>query len=1154
MVYDRLRKFLFDKIKRDYLTGKITGVAHIPSDQEVQRSIDSALASASNGIMGSLTTISRKSVSNPLTYNTNFETVGDNLKYILGEIYNNLNETIDIINNSTLEKNQILRELKMANIDFSDIETGSLHADGLKYLISDHFYDTEKVDLSRTTAMLNLNAGLISLDPVKSAYLSFPHYRNQTVINFTVTEGFSKVLKQEQVPFTSFGAIFSDDDTDHWEYKITTSAPTQLEGHFILKLSEIGDSVDINDISFRFASSKSGSSDADMIAVYYMGMDKTDRNWRLVSNGKQEIKGEELQIKFPTINTTHLKVVWTKFYPDDNVKMEYNFGLIALKVGHVTSVYESVLVTKALEIQPYQNENPTIYAVELNAQKSIQEGSNIHFYVGVDEPVSGKIVDTSNNIVDITSESASSFVANGSGEDYYSYASQLRDAQHISGTFTYKNWDPKWQEISTVDTQITATPNQLFFNVSDIDHAVLDLYYTAPILWGDSSYTGPWPVAAYTGSWADNWDGTPNGFPQSGYIWGEDPLTTAGIWWGDAKEFAGWWRPHTPSCSGTITWNDTNKISIPDFIVPVYDTNGNPVYEYNKYTQQMVPLQKTFWKVFKWPSTSLPIPGTVKLQARNSTSVSEVIDNKNVWKWNYKSKVSVEDITISFDLDENTRFYTIKLEKQILDKTDIKILQDSVRDVQIASTTPGTIEDYFVEYGYDYIVDPDTKLFQRQATEPSYLADAHATIIFGENVAEYRARTGNKKPHITLTLSYTCKSDIVASWDGIFFVPSESSNIPTCRATVPEGIQKIVVQQFNDNGIILTTKEVTTSFNAFELFPGQNKVRIFVDTLPAQDDRIDGSLALWRPDAMDVHPTADVLATGLNDYPQDDNWKNKIYSSTTDFIGTYNIIPQVKILLHCWETAEDFKKLAIDVPATISKVEEHELEIIPDNTDKEYYIQSWELYNFTARSYLTYENAVPGVADNYMKEVDINILLHETDIEDDAKYSIIEDVDSSKYLVVKAPLMESFPSQIQNILHYTRTYYDSVLQQFVTYTTGTSGNYTNANHPIVYTTAYEDESVLANNPPNTDTSIVYGNISTYGEYINVSDPSASGFLFWDTGENLQTYYSIKFAKPVNNYPVDRLFLMAKLLSNSPEAVPVLDSYQLIINNKIRSVS
>jgi hypothetical protein len=83
---------------------------------------------------------------------------------------------------------------------------------------------------------------------------------------------------------------------------------------------------------------------------------------------------------------------------------------------------------------------------------------------------------------------------------------------------------------------------------------------------------------------------------------------------------------------------------------------------------------------------------------------------------------------------------------------------------------------------------------------------------------------------------------------------------------------------------------------------------------------------------------------------------------------------------------------------------------------------------------------------------------------------------------------------------------------------------------------------------------VHGNISTYGEYVNVSDPSVSGFLFWDTGENLQTYYSIKFAKPVNNYPVDRLFLMAKLLSNSPEAVPVLDSYQLIINNKIRSVS
>jgi len=107
-------------------------------------------------------------------------------------------KVIDIINDSVLEKNQVLRDLKLIDQDFSDIEDGTLHNDGLKYIISDSFVDVDKIDLVRTNAQLNLNAGTVALNPAKTSYLGFNHYRNQTSMSFTITEGISKIIKQQQ--------------------------------------------------------------------------------------------------------------------------------------------------------------------------------------------------------------------------------------------------------------------------------------------------------------------------------------------------------------------------------------------------------------------------------------------------------------------------------------------------------------------------------------------------------------------------------------------------------------------------------------------------------------------------------------------------------------------------------------------------------------------------------------------------------------------------------------------------------------------------------------------------------------------------------------------------------------------------------------------
>jgi len=1051
-----IRKFLFDKIKLDIINGKITGIPELPSDEFINAEIEKVLSSSNNGIIGSLNKFNRKDISNVDNYNKNFLTIKDNIEYILGEIYASLNNVIDIVNDATLEKNQVLRDIKMIDQDFSDIEAGTLHNDGLKYVVSDNFIDTEKIDLSRSTAQFNLNAGSVTLNPLTSQQLSFPHYRKQNTMEFTITEGFSQIKSQRQTPGTKFSDIFTSDDLGRWELVIETFKPVNLEGFFTIKLSDIGNEEEINSVKMKIYSTKNISNDTDLLTLYYMNPDKSNRGWKILPGGKVDINSSEIELEFPAIKTTHLKLVWTKYYPDDLEHLQYLFSITELSVRKNTSSYESVIISQPLIIQPYQNEQPTIYMAEIETKQKTQAGTDIEYYVAVDEPIPGKIVDSNDNIVDANSDSAESFVPNGTDpttlkpETYYTYASLLRDNAHISGVYPYQYWEPKWQRITSKTKNTSSIPNQLFFNVSDYDKEVHDLYYTNPYLWGDPSYEGPWPVDGQT-DWAGSWSGGTGDFPKSGYIWGENPFTPAGVWWGDAHEYAGWWRPLTPTNSGTLTI--TPDVSIPDFVVPVmsggipyYDENGNP-------------LQKHFWKIFKWPETSLPIPGTVKIYNKNLTLDNETMTNDALWKWNYKSRRVADDYSFSDYLKSNTSIFNIQLDQLLIDRSDLRIIPGSIRDINFKGVTPSLIEDYIIEYGYEYFEDSDGYWQKREVDDE--LKEARAAIVFNKGViSERRGPSNSGIIDISMTLSYECKSDISASWDGFLFVPEIVENNPPNLyiSDVSGHVKKITVQQISDDGIVLENKEIvkiskdditnTEIVKDNDLYKGLNLVRVFVDVEPTQNDDNSNKVALWKPN---------------------------------DFWG-------------------DIKAVKFD------------------------------------KNVYSHNAGIP------LREVDINVLLYETDYNDDTRFALLDDVDSSKYLVIKTPYSGNFPSGIVNSGHFTRTYLNSE-GTYITFTTGTSGN--EGSHPITL-----DGKILADRPANTSSTVSYPNISTYGETIQVDNNTGSGFLFWDTAENLESVFDIKYAVPVNNRPCDRVFVMAKLKSNDVNISPILNSYSLIINNKL----
>ena len=1167
MQIDSLKRFLFEKIKLSIIRGDITGTPKLPTDKEIESEIDKSMNSSANGIIGSMTSLVPKSISSSKDYSGNFLTIKDNIEYLLGEVFASMNSIIDIVNDSVLEKNQVLRDLKLMDVDFSDVEAGTLHNDGLKYVISDNFADISKVDSLRTTAQINLNAGSVSLNSLRSSYLSFNQYRNKTNTQFTITEGFSSVVSQQQTPGTRFGNIFlAGDDTNRWELIVNTSKNVNIEGYFTLQLSDIGDTIDINSIIMKLYGVKSISENSDLITFSYLNQDKNDKTWKVIPGGVVSVTGPELDVKFPTINTTHIRVSWLKFYPDDIVKLNYLFSITELSIQHASSVFESDLISNSLQIQPYQNEQPVIVTTELEVKKQVQPGSSIDFYVGIDEPVAGKVIDQYGNVVDITSDAAVSFVpngldGNGKPETYFSFASYLRDNTHINGITAYQHWEPKWQQITPKNETVPSIPNIIYFNTSDFGKIGNDLYYTTPIMWGDVNYTGVYPVTG--NDWATNWNGIGLS-PKSGYIWGEDPFTNAGVWWGDSSEHAGWWRPNTPTASGTFLQPSIK--STPDFSIPVYSADGNPVSFFNPFINDgngdKDILRKEFYKIFKWPSNELPIHGTVKLANKRLTTSSDITNNNTKWLWNYSSNTEVVDCVVTFNIPTDANLYTIKLEDIIKYKSDIRIIPDSIRDVKFTAVSPNSIEDYTIEYGIQYNRNNDSSysrvdLNKITAIDNQY-SDTRATIIFADSVIANRRKSGDITPSISLTLSYQARANVITSWDGYLFVPNDVI-IPLCYINgAVNNVNSVSIQQVNDNGLVLQTNTIiniaSDGSTPIQLYNGLNLVRIFVETSINQNNITDSTIAKWNPNQQIYEaktPTTVPLITGtyINesfDITTTSYKTNTIYKSGADFITKGVLKGQVIKVnpVYTDNTTKLLVKSKNDMNVIVDTLTSDTITFI---TNDDVFVGDWSIYAYTMKTGFTSDEGIQSHnGTTYMTEVDINVLLNETNIEDDTKYALIDDVDNSKYLVVKKPHYISFPTDTKsmiNNLHFTRTYWDYLSSKFITFTTGTNGNTGSSPNDIITNLPISDR------PPNTNANVSYPNITTYGKQVNVIDPGSSGFLFWDTAENLQMVYDITYSIASNGQAADRIFMKAELKATDVNLTPVLNSYSIIINNK-----
>jgi len=210
-----------------------------------------------------------------------------------------------------------------------------------------------------------------------------------------------------------------------------------------------------------------------------------------------------------------------------------------------------------------------------------------------------------------------------------------------------------------------------------------------------------------------------------------------------------------------------------------------------------------------------------------------------------------------------------------------------------------------------------------------------------------------------------------------------------------------------------------------------------------------------------------------------------------------------------------------------------------------------------------------------IKMTNFDILLHSTPYENDNRAAIIEDIDNSKYIVVKEPSRNILPGYyydnyissytkndtnlIRNIGHYKRKYIvHSGISGYYDehYITGSSGNIVMSGDYLDFNSYTQDNSwnngyVYPPGHENYDQTILYPQHSTFGSSINIEDnPNNSGHLFYNTGENLPAFYTIEYGT-VNKYDktVDRFLYRIQLNSEHEVNTPVLSSLKFVINEE-----
>jgi hypothetical protein len=722
-----------------------------------------------------------------------FSNIIDDLDILFNSIESESKEVLDQLTNSLKEHNGIKRELRDLQISTLDISNGKLGEEFLKYNFTDSFNSSTYINTQKSDPV-NFEAGLFTIGKNDSNLLSLEHYRGSK-IDFIVVENHSQIIEQEYVGSADCSAMLDTDDPRQVLYKIKTSTPTKLRTHFTIQLSPNGSLIDINSVDLDV--------DSDIAKGYIRLYYKDEFKWKDVpTQSIQEIKSNHVVFNFPNTKTTHIKIEFIKDSPDSFDTNTYYYAINNIAIMLASTKRSATLFSKPIEMQCYGNELPIIFKLSVSGDVDIPKNCSVDVFVAQDVKISGAFLSSGNLPTNFDSPDVYKFDNSYPSGDVF-LSELINGSDAISGVLPYKSADFKWYNIKFTESTYEQIQEKVEFdNTIKNNKIVNSIFCPNNVLFGDLDFTGILGISGWVNTDNENWnileDYVASGYLVSGVTIGgsswdigganwniiqdsngnlhpsiSGSLLYSGQWIGYgsgvgypfnfqdqpfvdtirfndySQSINGWWRPF----SNIVTDSGIHsQFAISGYLKSYYNTRI-PDFHFNN-----IP----FYKIYKFNKYDSLINSTLKLYSyQESPTLENGSNGKNLYpcnfSWNYNTdsitKNSVKEKLFDPLLPTTWSGYIIPL-SGILGINESWVF-DSISELRIHNTSiilqPS---EYFPIVGEDLTLS-GIDLSPLQLTQPTIVAN---TVKFD------------------MKYSYKVKNNFLSTWTSFAIVNQEANN------------------------------------------------------------------------------------------------------------------------------------------------------------------------------------------------------------------------------------------------------------------------------------------------------------------------------------------------------------------------------------------
>jgi len=727
---------LKEKVYKGFIRGEY-GEPKIPTPNEVIKKIESFTDTSYSPLLEK----TRISEFDYTQISGKFSKVIDDIDILFESIEDESRDILDQITASIKEHNGIKRELRRIRAKTDDIVNRKLGQEYLGYNFTESFDDTENINTVASDP-IDTDAGIFSILSSSSSVLSLPHYRDRK-LEFNVVETFSNIIENGYLGETNATSILDKDDPRSISYRIKTQSPTRLKVALALQLLPDGKSTDINAVGISLDSSLTKG----YIRLYY----QQNFQWKDVpALSIQEVKGDSVLFTFPKVSATHIKFEFIKEYPDITATNEYIITIHEVSILKSSNRKEARLYSKPIIIDQYSNETPVIDNISCVIDADVPDGCGANVYVAQDILLSGQFVDANNLPVLADSLEAVNFDPLASGTVYLS---DIMSREGVNGLDQYRGFDFNWNKLKPAVAFGNAVPEIIEFNNSTKHRTILNsLYNIESRLFGDSrwpQYTGLYGTIFVSG-WcnSDNpmWVPFLSGAVTSGwFISGIDvaAIQTPPIQYSDIEDSSGNIHPVILSDSNysgqwlgykrgfpfnyydeekerVWKFNDYNRaingwwrpfsIAVrPEGIDEAYGSGG--YLDHNLYGTSAPDFYLNgikFYKVYKFGTSEHVIDSSIKLYTYETRPVgleTDFYDHNFIWKyrsiWSIETRTSLDAKDLAHYGDSNFSGYSLTLPK--ISSANEEYVVDGIKEVRLHNTNLS------FQKNIDYIISSDSK-------------------------------------------------------------------------------------------------------------------------------------------------------------------------------------------------------------------------------------------------------------------------------------------------------------------------------------------------------------------------------------------------------------------------------------------------------------